>query len=181
MKLHPLLSLLLLSGAAFAQGERAAKATDPLRPTGPVTVTADRAEWQDGGVMRYSGKVSLESETLRLSGDSLELRQAADGQYEASIRGAPARLGHAAGADRNGQALPPVSAEAKSLSYDSRIGVVNLAGGARMVRGGDEISGEDIRYNVIERRIQAQGGNGGQVKIIIQAPPPATGDVPKKP
>ena len=162
-------SLLLLAAAPAGWG------ADPLRPAGPVTVTADHAEWQEGGVMRYRGSVLLHSQSLQLSGDTLELRQAANGEYQAIITGKPARLTHAASTDRNGKALPAVTASAARLDYDSRSAVIDIAGGARMARGSDEISGEEIHYNARERRIQAAGGSGGQVKIVIQAPPGSSG------
>ena len=171
-------SLLLLGSAAVAQAA-AAPAPDPLRPSGPVTVTADRAEWQNGGVMRYSGNVLLKSETLQLSGDSLELQQQGNGQYQARISGRPAHLNHAAGVDKDGKPLPAVGAEAARLAYDSGSGIVDIVGGARMTRGTDEINGDEIHYNARERRIQAAGGAGGQVRIVIQ-PPPA-GEANKKP
>jgi len=172
-----LYSLLLISSSALGQVGAAA---DPLRPSGPVTVTADHAEWQDGGIMRYSGNVLLLSDSLQLAGDALELRQSADGQYEARIDGKPARLNHAASTGKDGKPLPPVSAEAAMLAYDSKSGVVDILGGARMTRGGDEITGDEIRYNARERRIQAAGGAGGQVKIVIQ-PPASAGDKAKTP
>lgn len=168
-RLLAFLAALIAANPALA-AEQSAK--DPLRPTGPVTITADRAEWQDGGVMLYTGHVLLESDTLKLAGSRLELRQAEDGQYEARITGEPAQLTHPASVDQNSQPLPPVTAEARQLSYDSRSSIVHVSGGARMARGGDEITGEDIRYNVSERRIQAEGGRGGQVRIVIQPPAP---------
>lgn len=166
-------SLLALAGPAHSQS-----GGDPLRPSGPVTVTADHAEWQDGGTMRYSGQVLLASDSLQLAGDALELRQSANGEYEARITGKPARLSHAASNDRNGKPLPPVSAQAGRLDYDSRSGVINIVGGARMTRGSDEISGEAIQYNARERRIQAAGGASGQVRIVIQPPSSTPGKQP---
>lgn len=180
MRLAPsfLPGLLLAVLAPVALAQPAGTASAPLMPTGPVTISADRAEWQQGGAMLYSGNVSLVSDTLKLSGDRLELQQFTGGQYLAQVSGAPARLSHAAAPGADGKATPPVSAESAKLSYDSRTGVVDIVGGARLSRGADEITGNEIRYNALERRIQAAGGSGGQVKIVIQ--PPAEGDAPRK-
>ncbi len=60
--------------------------------------------------------------------------------------------------------------------------MLDLLTDAYVMRGTDEITGDTIKYDVRERRIQASGGDGGQVKIIIQpastdtapAPAPAT-------
>lgn len=176
------LSLLLLSAAAFAQdaAKDAPKPEDPLKPSGPVTVTADRAEWQEGGVMRYGGNVALVSDTLKLAGDSMVLHQYPDGEYDARVTGTPALLSHAGAADKDGKPTPPVSAQAKNLVYDTRTGVVDIIGNAKMTRGADEITGDEIHYNARERRIQAAGVGGGQVKIVIQ-PPPKGEDKNKKP
>lgn len=152
------------------------KATD-LKPTGPVTLTSDKAELVQGNSAIYTGNVVLTSDTLKLEGDRVELKQYPGGQYEAKITGGPARMNHAG----NGVDNPAVAARAKTLNYDSRNGVLDLLSDAYVLRGTDEITGDTIKYDVRERRIQASGGDGGQVKIIIQpasndatpAPPPA--------
>lgn len=145
-------------------------ATAQVLPSGPLTVTADRAEFQKGGVMIYSGNVQLDAQGLALRGARLELRQIAGGHYSARIAGTPAQLKHQGGVSATGSLLPEVSAQAGSLIYDSSGGVVEISGNAELVRGSDRISGEMILYNVTERRIQATGGASGQVKIVIQPP-----------
>lgn len=158
---------LLATGAAHAQSEA-------LRPTGPVKINADRAEWQKGGAMVYTGNVRMESGDLKLAGARLELRQFDDGQFEAQIDGEPAALDHA-GLPTDA-AKPPVSAKARQLKFDSRSDIVEVLGNALLTRGTDEIRGETIRYDVVQRRIQAAGGEGGQVQIVIQPPPRKSGN-----
>ncbi len=165
---------LLASGLAGAQGD-GKSVNDSLRPSGPVTITADRAEWEQDGAMIYSGNVLLTSDTLKLVGDRLELRQFAGGEIEARITGNPARMDHPGLIEKNGEPGPPVSAQARTLTYDSRSSMVDLTGNGRLTRGQDAIDGEDIRYDVAARRIRALGGQNGQVKIVIQPPPPRGG------
>ena len=160
-----LIAALALSGAAQAQTETT------LRPTGPVTINADRAEWEKGGAMVYSGKVRLESGDMKLQGERLQLRQFDDGQYEAHVTGGPATLNHAGLPAGEDAARPPVSAQAAELHYDSRSDIVEVKGDALLTRGTDRIRGNSIRYDVARRRIEAAGGEGGQVQIIIQPPP----------
>lgn len=164
--------MLLASGLAGAQGDGKSAVSDNLRPSGPVTITADRAEWEQDGAMIYSGNVLLSSDTLKLVGDRLELRQLAGGEIEAKITGNPARMDHPGLTEKNGEPGPPVSAQARTLTYDSRSAMVDLTGNGRLTRGQDAIDGEDIRYDVAARRIRAIGGQSGQVKIVIQPPPP---------
>ena len=144
---------------------------DALRPTGPVTITADRAEWSKVGVMIYTGNVALISDKLKMNGERLELTQFPNNQYTSKITGAPAHLEHAGEPNEKGEPTPTITADASTLIYDSRTSVVDVLGNAKMTRGKDEVTGSDIHYNVAERRIQATGGDGGQVKIVIQPPP----------
>lgn len=159
----------LLLGVALGLSAPLAAQSEDLRPTGPVKINADRAEWERGGAMVYTGNVRMESGDLKLLGDRLELRQFEDGQFEARIDGGPATLDQT-GSDADG-AKPPVSAKAKQLHYDSRNDIVEVTGDALLKRGTDEIRGQTIRYDVVQRRIQAAGGEGGQVQIVIQPPP----------
>ncbi|MGH8505664.1 MAG: lipopolysaccharide transport periplasmic protein LptA [Stenotrophobium sp.] len=167
---------------AAAPAVAPASSREALRPEGPVTVTADHAEWQQDGVMIYSGHVLLVSSSLTLKGDRIELQQQPDGQYTAKVDGKPAQMDHAASTDSKGQSVPPVNAKASSLRYDSRSSVVDLIGNSVLTRGKDQITGSSIRYNVAERRIEAAGNSsGGQVRIVIQPPPPKTTSADKKP
>ncbi len=163
-----------LSGAALmllAVGSHTrAAGAESLRPTGPVTLTADRGEWVESGEMRYDGNVALQSGTLKLAGARMTVTQLPDGQFQALIVGSPARLDHAGRDGANGVAAQSVSAEAERIDYDSRSGVIQLNSKARLLRGGDEVTGEQIDYIVAQRRVRASGGSGGQVRIVIQPP-----------
>ncbi|MCC2657386.1 MAG: lptA [Panacagrimonas sp.] len=168
------LALFLALGVGGGSLAATAESTrDSLRPTGPVKINADRAEWQKGGSMVYTGNVRLESGDLKLSGDKLTLKQYEDGQFEAKVDGKPAMLDHKGleftGA-RDGE-RPPVSARASQLTYDSREEIVEIAGQALLTRGTDKITGENIRYDVAQRRIEAKAAEGGQVQIELQPPP----------
>ena len=142
-----------------------------LRPTGPVQVSANRAEVTQGNTAVYLGNVVFDSNTLKLDGDRLEVKRAADGQFEAKMVGAPAHMAHAGAGPDN----PTVTAHAKTLTYDSRTGNIDLAGDVLVTRGKDEIHGDTVRYNVLDRSMDANGGTKGRVNIIIQPPPPAPG------
>lgn len=138
-------------------------AKEDLKPSGPVTITAKSAELVQGNSAVYTGDVVLNSNTLKLDGDRIELKQYPGGEYEAKITGNPAHANHAGEGPDN----PPLAARAKTLNYDSRSGILDLIGDAFAMRGTDQVSGDTIRYVVKEHRIQAAGGEG-RVTVIIQ-------------
>lgn len=156
------LALLLATGAASAQN------VSPLRPQEPVTITSSSFEGAESGIQVLSGNVRLISGSLELTGDRAELRQAANGQFTITISGAPGRIDHAGDPSARNPPQPPISAEARTLVYDSATRLIELTGAARLTRGGDEITSDTIRYDVAERRVRAQGGESGQVRVVIQ-------------
>ncbi len=137
------------------------------KPRGEITVTADHTEWQQAGVTRCAGNVRLAADTMEMRGDLMELKQAADGRLaQAHVTGEPAQL-----TDAGADGAPPITAHAKKLDYDAKTNLVELSGGAVLTRGADKLTGESIRYDVASRRVQASGGDSGQVKIVIQPAP----------
>ena len=140
-----------------------------LRPNGPVTIGANHAELVQGNSAVYVGNVTLDSDTLKMDGDRLDLKRAADGPYTAKITGSPAHMSHAGAGPDN----PPVSARANTMTYDSRSGIIDLVGDAQLTRGDDKTTAETIHYHVAERRYEASGSdsplspNGGRVIIVI--------------
>jgi lipopolysaccharide transport protein LptA len=162
-----LASLASLASAAVAQGPRPARAAPEVRLTGPIKITAERAELERREYALYRGRVKLVSQDMVLTGDRLELRQPGKGQFEVRLTGAPARLDHA-GDDAG--ALP-VSASAATIVYDTRTATVELSGGVQLARGGDQLAGSQVRYNLAARRITAAGSGEGQVQLTITPPP----------
>jgi lipopolysaccharide export system protein LptA len=65
-----------------------------------------------------------------------------------------------------------VSASATTIVYDTRSATVDLSGGVQLERGPDQLSSNQVRYNLDQRRITANGSGAGQVQITITPPPP---------
>lgn len=156
-----LLAATLASLPAWASAQKLA------RPSGPITVTAKNAEWQEG-TMIYTGDVLMVSSTMELRGARLEMRQlgGAKGPYEIIVTGSPASFKQ----DGETAADPAVNAHAQKIVYHSATQDADLTQAAQLTRGKDEINGDSIRYNVAQRRAQASGGEKGQVKIVIDVP-----------
>jgi lipopolysaccharide export system protein LptA len=130
---------------------------------GPIKISAERAELEQREVALYQGNVKLTSNELTLTGERLELRQPARGQFQARLTGKPARIVHAAAGE-----LPPMAATASEINYDTKAAQVDLTGGVQLERGRDTLSSDSLHYDVAARRISASGVGKGQVQITIQ-------------
>jgi lipopolysaccharide transport protein LptA len=156
----------------------AAKAQRVALVNGPIKITAAHAELAQREVALYQGNVKLTSSAMVLTGDRLELRQPARGQFEARLTGKPARLTHAAMGD-----APAMSASASSIVYDTRRAQVDMSGGVALTRGTDTLASDSMHYDVAARHISATGAGKGQVQITIQPenlPSSVSGKPPEK-
>lgn len=159
-------SLLLLAWLSLSVAAAEEAQSDRFKPSGPVRINADKAEWQKGGEMIYRGNVRLESGLLSLSGESLTLQQKPDGQFVARVIGQPAALDHAADPDGPVETREAIAARSSELIYRSSSDTVEIVGDASLQRGTDVITGHRVRYEVKQRRVQA----AGKVQIVIQPP-----------
>jgi len=158
-----------LGGHVAAQSPAATVApkSSKQRVSGPITITAKNGEWQEG-MMIYTGDVVMISKTLELRGARLELQQTGGKKnpYEISITGSPATLKHLGNTAQDSV----VDGHANKMVYRSASQTIQLTGAAHLERDKDELNGEDIRYDVANRRVQASGGESGQVRIVIDVP-----------
>jgi len=167
-----LLALALgLSVASTASAQTAAPAksskSSPQKVSGPITITAKSGEWQDGNMI-YTGDVVMISKTLELRGARLELEQSGGKKnpYVITITGSPATLKHLGQTPQD----DVINGRSAKIVYRSESQSVQLTGDAHLDRDKDEVNGEDIRYDVANRRVQASGGEKGQVRIVIDVP-----------
>lgn len=156
---------LALAGTASAQA--AASKKSPQRVSGPITITAKNGEWQEGNMV-YTGDVVMVSKTLELRGARLELQQAGGKKnpYVITVTGSPATLKHLGQTAQDAV----VNGRSKTMVYRSATQNIQLTGEAHLERDKDELNGDDIRYDVANRRVQASGGDKGQVRIVIDVP-----------
>lgn len=130
-------------------------------------MTANHAELVGGNEAIYVGNVKVRSNTVKMDGSRMEWRQQKGGEFIAHVTGHPAHLAHAG----TGPQDPPISARADTLVYDSADQTLTLTGDAQLTRGANVVTGNTIRYNIAEKRVQAAGGNNSQVKMVIEPPP----------
>lgn len=91
---------------------------------------------------------------------------------EAVLRGTPAEFTQS----RSGTRLP-TEGRANQLDYDPVAGRIRLLGNARLADGRNEITGEQIDYDLRREVVSAGAGSGGPVRIRIvpgESPAPGT-------
>lgn len=166
MRVKPSVLRCLLSAALALSVPAAFGQSDALRDQGPLEISADRAELARSGIMEYSGNVELNSENLRVTGETLRLEREADGAIRVAVEGGPASLHHEP--TGQGEDTRPVDAQAQRIQYDRANGVITLEGNVALRRGGDRLVGEKLRYTLADQRITASGdGDGSRVRITI--------------
>lgn len=155
--------LALLLALTLPAPQVVAQSLEALR-SAPLEISADEAEIARSGDMRYTGNVVFTSATLEARGDELRLSRDADGNVQVNITGDPAELEH----HPEGDDMQPVDARARRIDFNRATGVVQLNGSVEVQRAGDRVSGEELRYEIVEQRITASGGDtGGRVHITI--------------
>lgn len=138
-----------------------------------VEIEADEAELSEArDTSIYRGNVRLTRGPLSMRGDELRIyRNPKDGRIEATLSGRPAIATHQTPDDEL-----PVTASARRIVYTTIIEILELEGDAEIVRGADKLSGNAVRYDVSNARIEADGGRE-RVRIVIN-PPEQDGESP---
>lgn len=128
----------------------------------PVTIRADSAVLDEGNLTsRYVGNVEIEQGNARISGAEMRIEHNAEGTPQRLIvTGEPARFVQSE--------PPPVSGRGRRIEVDLAGDEIRLLGQAEVVRNGDTLRGERIRYQRDSQRILADGeAGGGRVEITI--------------
>ncbi|MCW8919224.1 MAG: lipopolysaccharide transport periplasmic protein LptA [Gammaproteobacteria bacterium] len=168
---HRLLSLLLLLPLPLPLAAEQPAATDK---TAPVTIEADRMELdQKLGTSHYQGRVIMVQGALRIEAEAITLYSVEKKLRRAVAEGGPATLLQQ-GDDKTG----PIRGEAAHMEYRPLARTIALSGQARLWRGGDEFSGEQINYNLEQQLVTASGApqesgqdsgqGGGRVRVLLQ-------------
>lgn len=133
----------------------------------PIHIRADRAEVdQNAEKVVYSGSVLVEQGTMRVVADEMTVEYREQKVVRITAHGSPARYQQLLEADK-GQ----VKADARTIVYHTQDERVDLEGEAFLSQGGNEIAGELIRYDIVAGKVNAESGEQGPVRVVVQ---PAT-------
>jgi lipopolysaccharide export system protein LptA len=174
--------LLLWAPAGFA--ERADR-------NKPIHIEADQVTMDDTRqISTFIGNVRMSQGTLVISGDKIVVTEDMDGFKHATAYGNTAEF------RQKREGLEGyVEGYGESIEYDSRTGTLNFREKARLKRDQDEVSGDNITYNVKTEIFRVNSGDTSpgneqpqRVRAVLQpktnenaAPPPAQDALPVTP
>ncbi|MDO6564063.1 lipopolysaccharide transport periplasmic protein LptA [Amphritea sp. 1_MG-2023] len=148
-----------------------------------IHITADSATRNDQtGITLYKGDVLLTQGSLKVSGDSIELRQTGNTITMIIARGRPAEFQQRSSADQE-----ITHAYGEVLDYNLHTKELEITGQAKVTQGSDLFSGNRIVYNMNKSTVNAfrdENADGERVQIVIQPkatpttePTPAPGEL----
>lgn len=154
--------------AARAAPDPAPVAMNVNSDHGEFDLAAGRAHhWGNVTFTRGNARIDAADVVLELAGGSLE---------RAVIVGAPARFVQDAEGDK-----PAATGSARRMTYDSAADLIELDGDARVVQGGDEVTGDLIRYDAKHQRVLAASGAEGSGRVQMTITPKRAKDAPPAP
>lgn len=132
----------------------------------PVQITADTVDMNEKTrVAVYRGHVRMRQGSAEIHADRVEvrLRESENKVETMRVTGNPARL-----KVRPDDKDEDVHASAREMIYRAIARRVELRGDALLRQGRNELGGEDITYDLDEKRLSATGGkSGGRVHAVL--------------
>ena len=151
-------ALSAFAGAAFALPEDSQQ---------PINIHADSAELdQNKNIAIYHGSVKMEQGTMTVTGDKMTIELEDQQVVRIIAEGERAHYQQQIKPDES-----MVLADAKKITYFTAEERVELIGNAHLTQDNNEFTGELIKYNTNEGKVDASSNGQGSVQMILQ---PAT-------
>ena len=142
---------------------------------GVMSVSADQAQangqsttvnFEDSHWL-FKGNVKIATEQGQLASDEADVTFVKNLLSKAIITGKPAAF-----EQHNPANGKPVHGNADLITYDVARGTVQLSGKAWISNGPDEIRGESLKYNLLEKKMIADPGEQNSQRVRITITPP---------
>jgi lipopolysaccharide export system protein LptA len=130
----------------------------------PIHIRADSAELDETkNLAIYHGSVRMEQGTLTVTADKMTIELKDQLVVRIIAEGDRAHYQQQLKPDES-----MVFADAKMIVYYTQEERVDLTGNAFLTQNKNEFTGELIRYNVREGKVDAQGDGQGKVQMVLQ-------------
>jgi lipopolysaccharide export system protein LptA len=117
----------------------------------------------------FHGNVKIITAQGQMSSDDADVTFAKKLLSKAIITGKPASF-----EQRGAKTGRPIQGRAETIEYDLAKGTVLMTKNAWLSDGPDEIHGDMLKYNIIEKKVVAESAEQSQRVHIVITPPPAT-------
>jgi lipopolysaccharide transport protein LptA len=135
---------------------------------GPMSIRADRGQADrldfENTRWYFDGDVVLDNQGARVECDSAELLFEGYELRSAVLRGRPVEL------RQNRPGAAPTEGKAEVMDYDVTAATVRLSGDAWLSDGANEVSGENIAYDLAREYVTADAGEKGEIRMKIRPP-----------
>ncbi|MGA9665598.1 MAG: lipopolysaccharide transport periplasmic protein LptA [Gallionella sp.] len=147
----------------------------------PIHLEADQVIMDDvHQISTFTGNVRLSQGTMLLTGDKIVVQEDKDGFKHATAYGDTAKFRQKReGVDQY------VEGYGERIEYDTRTEILNIHEKARLKRGLDEVSGDNIAYNTKSEIFRVNGNEANQgnepperVHAVLQPKPKETESAP---
>lgn len=132
----------------------------------PIEIEAQRAMRDDKqGLSVYEGAVTVVQGTSKISADKVSLHSRGNKITLIRCEGKPARFQQTSNPEDG-----PLRAQARTLEYHLDTDIITLINDASLEQQGSTLRGERIRYDLTNRRVEAQGDEAGKQRVHILIP-----------
>lgn len=133
----------------------------------PIHIRADNAEIdQDQQLVIYRGDVQVDQGTLRVTADEMTVEYQDQKVVRITATGAPAHYRQQLDANKE-----QVRAHSSTIIYHTQDERLDLLGNAFLTQEGNEITGDQIKYDIVAGKVDAQSQSQERVRMVLQ---PAT-------
>jgi lipopolysaccharide export system protein LptA len=133
----------------------------------PIHIRADNAEIdQDQQLVIYRGQVQVDQGTLRVNADEMTVEYRDQKVVRITATGNPAHYQQQIEVNED-----QVKARSSTIVYHTQDERLNLVGDAYLSQKGNEITGDEITYDIVAGKVDAHSNTSGPVRMILQ---PAT-------
>jgi lipopolysaccharide transport protein LptA len=161
------LAATLTLGCLLGVSASAQEPTDD--PNDELTIEGDSAVFlQAQNSIEYSGNVVAFMNGLRINGDRVLVQMSNDRVERVTTSGQPASFWQ----EHSGRSQD-TTARAETIVYLPSSGLLELSGSASLIQGSNEVRSALIRYNLIERQLDARGDKETSERVRMQLSVPA--------
>ena len=129
-----------------------------------LTIEGDSAVFlQAQNSIEYSGNVIAFMNGMRINGDRVLVQMSDDRVERITTSGQPASFWQ-----EQPDTTDDTTARAETIVYLPSSGLLELSGGASLIQAGNEVRSALIRYNLIERQLDARGDKETSERVRMQ-------------